>query len=537
MDEARPPVSALAVRGGVVVAVGSDDDVRPLIGRQSQVMRLAGRTVTPGLVDGHAHLYGLGVAMETVSLRGAASEAAAVEAVARAAAELPTDEWVIGRGWDQNVWAPVSFPGRASLDAAVGQRPAALYRVDGHALWVNSRALALAGVGRDTPSPPGGKILRDAAGEPNGILIDAAMAMVQRHIPKPTGATLRRRILAAAQHAAACGLTGVHEMGIGAELAAAYQALADEGLLPIRVYGYWSYGPDTLEALDAGRLTRVVDDAGTDRFVLRGIKAFADGALGSRGAALVAPYSDEPDNLGLMVTSADELARLAEAAARTGWQLAVHAIGDRANRAVLDAYERALAAEPAADVRWRVEHAQVLAAEDIARFGQLGVLASIQPTHATSDMPWAELRLGPDRVRGAYAWRAVKSGGGRLVAGSDFPVEQVSPLLGLYAAVTRQDRQGAPVGGWFADQRLTLDEALAAFTVEPAYAAFAEGQRGRLAPGYVADITVFDRPLAADRRLLATQIEATFVGGAAAFASAWAQQALAAPAPVDITCR
>jgi predicted amidohydrolase YtcJ len=498
------------VIGGRIAAVGSDADIQPYIGPSTRLVRLGGRSVTPGLVDGHAHLYGLGVALESISLRGLTSEAAAVERIEKAAASRSSGEWVTGRGWDQNLWDPPQFPGRALLDAAVPDHPVVVRRIDGHAAWVNSAAMRIAGLTRDTPDPEGGRIIRDQAGEPTGVLIDNAIDLVSRHMTEPTAEVVERRILAAADKAAAEGLTCVHEMGIGDATAEVYRKLARDNRLAVRVYAFLAADMKVLEGLGARKVE--VDD-GAALFALRGVKFYSDGALGSRGAALLAPYSDDPGNSGLLVHPAEDIDRAALLAAEHGWQMGTHAIGDAANRAVLDAYEKALQKFPDRDLRFRVEHAQVLAPEDLPRFGKLGVLAAMQPTHATSDMPWAEARLGPERVRGAYAWRTVLEGGGRIVGGSDFPVEEVSPLLGIHAAVTRQDRHGSPAGGWYPEQRLTLEEAVRIFTVEPAYAAFVETSRGKLAEGYLADITVYDRVLKAGASLLDTRIDMTVVGG------------------------
>jgi predicted amidohydrolase YtcJ len=299
-----------------------------------------------------------------------------------------------------------------------------------------------------------------------------------------------------------------------------YRRLAAAGELPLRVYAFLSYDTAMIDSLSED--DRVLEQPGS-LFSARGIKMYVDGALGSRGAALLGPYDDDPGNDGLVITDAEALARAVEQAAASGWQLGVHAIGDRANRMVLDAYARVIEAHPDKDLRFRVEHAQVVAPADIGRFGALGVLASMQPTHATSDMPWAEQRVGPARIGGAYAWRKILDAGGRIVGGSDFPVEAVPPRLGLYAAVTRQDASGRPAGGWHAQERLTLEEAVRIFTVEPAYASFAEHRRGRVAVGQDADLTVFDRALAADATLLATEIELTIVSGRVVHESAWAQ--------------
>jgi predicted amidohydrolase YtcJ len=520
MDPALPAATAVAIRQGRIAYVGDDAGARTWIGEGTRVLDLAGRSVTPGLVDGHAHLYGLGMAMEGVALGAATSEQAAAALAAAAATGLPPGEWLSGRDWDQNRWQPAVFPTRASLDAAVADRPVALRRVDGHALWVNGKALDLAGITARTPDPPGGRIVRDPAGAPTGVLVDTAMELVERVMPEVSDEARARRIRKAAAVAVAAGLTGVHEMGIDPATVRVYRRLADAGELPLRVYAFLSYEPGMLDTLSED--ARILEPA-DGRFSARGIKIYVDGALGSRGAALLAPYDDEPGNLGLVITGPEELARAVARAAATGWQLGVHAIGDRANRMVLDAFAAAIQARPGADLRFRVEHAQVVAPEDIPRFGALGVLASMQPTHATSDMPWAEQRVGPARIRGAYAWRKILAAGGRIVGGSDFPVEAVSPRLGLYAAVTRQDASGQPPGGWYPEERLTLEEAVRIFTVEPAYASFAEHRRGRIAVGLDADLTVFDRPLAADASLLTTEIELTIVAGRVVHASAWAQ--------------
>ena len=511
MDEEAPAATALAVVRGRIMAVGSDADIRQLVGPRTRVIELSGRGVTPGLVDSHAHLLGLGTALDSVDLRGAKSAKEAADRAAAAARDRPAGEWVTGRGWDQNLWQPQVFPTRSPLDDRVPEHPVALRRVDGHALWANTRALELSGVDKDTPEPAGGKIERDAAGRPTGVLVDAAMDLVESHIPEAPTAVKRRRILAASRRALAAGITGVHEMGIGLDTADLYRTLADEGRLPIRIYAFLSGSPKLVDRL--GDMVIEVDRDGTEMFIARAVKLFSDGALGSRGAALIEPYSDDPDNRGLWITSAEDLKKAAVIAAKSGWQLGIHAIGDAANRAVLDAYAAARAVDSEADLRFRVEHAQVLSPADIPRFSELGVIASMQPTHCTSDMPWAGDRLGPERLDGAYAWRSLLDAGAHIAAGSDFPVEEVSPLLGIYAATTRQDAGGKPAGGWNPREKMTLEEAVRAFTVESAYASFAEASRGKLRRGYVADITVYDRPLEGGSPLLETQVDMTVVGG------------------------
>ncbi len=515
MDTQRPNATAVALRGERIVAVGGDAAMRAWIGPETRVIRLNGRSVTPGLTDTHAHLSGLGADLESVSLRGATSPREAATRAADAARKLPAGEWLEGRGWDQNLWPDKKFPTREVLDQAVGDRPAALRRIDGHALWVSSKALALAKIDRSTPDPKGGRILRDGSGNPTGVLIDAATDLVEAVIPAPTPQVRVRRITAAARAAIAVGLTCVHEMGIDDATVDVYRNLADEGRLPLRIYAFLSGNPTLAETLV--RRVAEVDRDGTQRFVLRGVKFYADGALGSRGARLLAPYSDDPKNQGLWITTPEELRRAVEVTVAGGWQPAIHAIGDAGVRSVLDAYQAALATRPGADLRLRVEHAQVVAPEDLPRFAKLGVIASMQPTHATSDMPWAEARVGPERIRGAYAWRTLLKSGARLAFGSDFPVEETSPLLGIYAAVTRQDSRGQPPGGWFPDQRLSLEEAVRGFTASSAYAGFADRERGMIKEGMVADLTVFDRALRADRSLLETAVDYTIVGGDVVF--------------------
>ena len=518
-DPARPRATTLVVVGGLVDAVGGPE----LLARRqpgTRVVDLGGRVVLPGLVDGHAHLMGLGRASEILALRWLASEAEIARMVGVAAAKLPRGSWVFGRGWDQNLWNPTEFPTRASLDAAAPGAPVMLRRVDGHAAWVSSEVLRRAGITKDTADPAGGKIERNAAGEPTGVLIDNAMELVAKVVPDADDATRERWILAGARRCLEHGLVGVHDMGIDEATAAVYRRLAAAGRLPIRVYGFVE------DETGGGAVDRALarEPERSGRFQLRGIKLYADGALGSRGAALIEDYSDDAGNRGLTLTKRERIQDIAQRALAHGWQIGVHAIGDRANRDVLDAYAAVIAGAPerARALRWRVEHAQVLAPADLARFGQLGVLAAMQPVHATSDMPWAEARLGPLRVRRAYAWRAVLAAGGRIVGGSDFPVEDEDPLAGVYAAITRQDRTGAPEGGWYPDQRMTVDEAIAAFTSGPAYASFDEATRGRIARGFAADLTVIDAPAAgvsalSAQHLLAAKVAITLLDGAVAF--------------------
>jgi predicted amidohydrolase YtcJ len=516
LDDARPRARAIAVREGRIVAVGDDAAVGRLGGPRTRVIALHGRTVLTALTDGHAHLYGLGRALAEVDLRDCASPADCAARVAAAARGRPAGEWILGRGWDQNLFPGARFPTHDALDAVVADRPVWVRRIDGHAGWANARAMSLAGLTTDRGAPPdpaGGRIERDGPGRPTGVLVDAAMGIVERAIPSPPGEERERAILRAQSEALAHGLTEVHEMGIDGPTIDAYRRLDRQGHLKLRVY---AYADGTDRALRDRLLAGPPDPTPPEaRFVLRGIKLFADGALGSRGAALLAPYTDDPTNRGLRQIAEADLADVARRALATGWQVAVHAIGDAANRMVLDAFAAA-GCTPARDHRFRIEHAQVVALEDLPRFAALGVVASMQPTHATRDMPWAEARLGHERLAGAYAWRRMLDAGAHLVAGSDFPVERVDAIGGgLYAAVTRQDRAGRPPGGWLPEQRLTLVEAARAFGSEASWAAFEERWRGRAGPGMAADLTVLDRDVldAPPTALLEARVDLTIIGG------------------------
>jgi predicted amidohydrolase YtcJ len=505
MDAQHPRVAAVAWLGDEVVAVGDDAAIRALAGPRTRVIDLHGRSATPGLVDAHCHLYGLGTDLENVSVRELPSEAATVAVMAEAAKQRPAGQWLIGRGWDQNRWPGQQFPTRAALDAAIGDRPVVLQRIDGHAIWVNSVALREAGITKATPDPAGGKILRGAGGEPTGVLLDNAEGLVFGRQPEPTAEMREKRLVAASAVAIAAGLAGVHEMGIDEATAAAYRKLAAAHQLPLRVHAYMSV-PEKLERL------ATAPEPPTGRFDMRGVKIYADGALGSRGARLYEPYSDDPNNRGLWRAEPAALTRAVDAAVSGGWQVAIHAIGDAAVGAVIDAFAAADKAHPG-DHRLRIEHNQVIAAKDVPRMAAAHAIASMQPTHATSDMPWAEARLGPERVKGAYAWRTMLDHQIPFAAGSDFPVEQVPPILGLYAAVTRQDARGMPAGGWYPEQRMTLSEAIDGFTRGAAYAEGSEASRGVLAVGRHADLTVFSGKLAPDRSLLDLRVDYTIVDG------------------------
>jgi predicted amidohydrolase YtcJ len=499
----------LAVRGGRIVYIGDDAGALARRGPSTQVIDLAGRAVTPGLIDAHSHLGGLGSDLEQVDLRGADSFAEVVRRVRQVAAGRPAGAWVLGRGWDQNHWPGKSFPTHEALSQAVPDHPVWLTRVDGHAALVNARAMAAFGISAATPDPPGGRLLRDAAGRPTGVLLDRGMELGR--LPEPTPADLRRQLAAAARYCVERGLTTVTDMGIDQPEYEAYEAVRRAGQLPLRAALFIADRQPVLDRWFA-RGPQIDPEA---RITVRGVKMYADGALGSRGAALLEGYSDDPGNLGLVVTPSSHMEAVARRAVERGFQVAIHAIGDRGGLLALDAMQAAMGGGPRPDLRFRLEHAQVLRLEDIQRMARLGIVASMQPTHATSDMPWAEDRLGAARLRGAYAWRKVLAAGGRLALGSDFPVESPDPRLGLYAAVTRQDLAGQPPGGWQPGERLSREEALRGFTLDAAWSLFLDAEVGSLAVGKRADLVVFARdPMTVpDADMARAPIDLTLVDG------------------------
>jgi predicted amidohydrolase YtcJ len=478
---------------------------------EAQRLDGGGATILPGLIDAHGHLLSLGQQKLQADLRGSESAASAVERVREFAAANPADRWIIGGGWNQVLWPDKRFPDAHALDAAVGDRPVLLSRVDGHAIWVNTRALTIAGITSDTEDTPGGQIIRDDDGRPTGVLVDAASALVEKHVPAPTDDEIKRALLTAMQEVAALGLTGVHDAGIDAHQYELYQALGATDQLAIRIYAMLADSEAARATIDLGPRPPQFDD----RLQMRAVKAWVDGALGSRGAALLQDYTDQAQHRGLPLYSSAQIQALAARTASNGWQLNIHAIGDAGNRSALDAFEEQWTQSQRQTLRPRIEHAQVVALEDIPRFAQLGVIASMQPTHATSDMNMAEDRVGAERIKGAYAWRTLLDAGARLAGGSDFPVELPNPFAGLYAAVTRQDRDGRPPGGWYSQQKLTREESLRLFTIDAAYAGHMENAVGSLEPGKWADFIMIDRDYfqVPENEIDDIQVEATYVAG------------------------
>jgi len=470
-----------------------------------------GRTLLPGFIDGHGHVLGLGQNLAQVELRETASEAQAVARVAAFAKNNPQAQWILGRGWNQVLWPTQQFPGKALLDEAVADKPVWLSRVDGHAGWANSKALQLAGITKDSLDPPGGQILRDSNGEPTGVLIDNAMLLLEKQIPATNEAERVAALNSAFNHLLSLGITSTHDAGIDAATLASYQLLRQQNQLPLRLYAMLSATePQLPTLLKAG----IIDDP-LDFLDVRSVKIYGDGALGSRGAALLASYSDKADSRGLLVTQPDQLTSIMQQSIQAGFQANVHAIGDCANQLALDRFELLQDDKARAASRHRIEHAQIIAPKDLPRFARLHVLPSMQPTHATSDKNMAGERLGVARLRGAYAWRTLVDSGSRIIGGSDYPVELANPFFGLHAAVTRQDQQNQPPAGWLPEQKLTLTEALRSFTTDAAYGAFQEQSMGSLAVGSWADFILIDRDIftVPAAQLWQSQVLATYVAG------------------------
>src|ERR1043166_1309699 len=511
MNEKQPLATAVAISGGRISWVGETSEAGQRFAG-ARTLDLSRTTVLPGIIDAHTHLLSLGESLLKLNLKDAATPEQAAERVRERARSAAPGQWILGWGWDEGAWA-AHYPTHQILSEAAPDNPVLLTGLHSFASWVNRKALQAAGITRDTKDPPNGKIIRDVSGEPTGVLTDRAQALVSRLVPPPTREETKRAIAIAADECLRHGLTSLHEARVSAADLDAYRELIREGKLRLRIYAmldganaalideWLKHGPDI--------------DGAANRLTVRCVKVFADGALGSRGAALFEPYSDAPDRKGVVTTPEPEIYRMTRRCLEAGFQVATHAIGYAANHFVLNVYERALKETHASGARLRIEHAQVLAPPDIPRFVKLGVIASMQPSHCTSDMVWAETRLGPQRVKGAYAWRSVLETGAHLPLSSDFPGETLDPFAGMYAAVTRQDASGKPAGGWYPAQRLTIQEALRGYTAEAAYAGFEEKGKGSIEPGKLADLTVVsaDVTRAPARELLSLRVLRTIIGG------------------------
>jgi hypothetical protein len=508
-----PGATALAVRGERVLAVGDDATLAPHRGPRTRVVELAGRLVVPGFNDAHVHFLDGGFGLLSVDLRDAADEAEFARRVAAHARGLPAGTWILNGNWDHEAWPSRALPSRGLIDAVTPEHPVFVNRLDGHMALANSLALRLAGVDRATPDPEGGTIVRDASGEPTGILKDNAQELMARAIPEPSRAMNLRAARAALAEAARLGVTTIQDNS-AADALPTYQELRARGELTARISAW-----RPIAHLPQLRETGIRSGLGDDWIRVGALKILADGSMGAGTAAFFEPYADDPATRGLLLYPPQELRRLIREADAAGFQLAVHAIGDRANSLVLDAFEEAVRANGPRDRRFRIEHAQVVRKADLARYRALGVIASIQPSHCIDDMRWAEKRIGLARCRDAYNFASFTRAGIAVALGTDWYVEPLDPRIGLYAAVAREYPAGGPPGGWFPEERLGLEDALDLYTRGSAYAERAEGDKGTLEPGKLADFVVFARDLLAlpAREILTTPVEMTVVGGRVVF--------------------
>lgn len=516
-NSAQPEVEAVASLRGQLVAVGTSAEARRWVGAKTKVVDLAGRRVLPGFNDAHVHFFDGGQGLASVQLRDAGSPEVFRERIRQFAAQTPEGRWILNGNWDHENWKPVQLPTRQWIDEGTPRHPVLIQRLDGHMALANSLALRLAGVTRQTPDPPGGSIVRDAQGEPTGVLKDAAMSLVARVIPAPTEEEILTAVRAALAYAARQGVTSVHDMSASPAVLGAYQHLLERDELTVRINGHQPLS-------EWERLARVGLRAhfGGDRLRVGGLKGFADGSLGATTALFFAPYLDEPATSGLpseeMIPVSRMLANL-RGADRAGLQVAIHAIGDRANREILDLYAQVAAENGDRDRRFRVEHAQHLRPEEIALFARQRVIASMQPYHAIDDGRWAENRIGPERARGTYAFRSLLDAGVTLAFGSDWFVAPMEPLLGVYAAVTRRTLDGRHPDGWIPSEKITVAEALRAFTYGSAYASFDERRKGTLEVGKLADLVVLpEDPLTIDpERFRQLKVDLTIFDGRVIF--------------------
>jgi predicted amidohydrolase YtcJ len=509
----RAEGSALAVKDGRVMALGADRDVQPLIGPATRVIELRGRLVVPGFNDAHVHFLSGGFGLLSVDLRDAKDEAEFVRRIGAHARTLPKGTWIREGNWDHEAWPSQRLPTRRLVDEVTPDHPVFVQRLDGHMALANSLALRLAGITRDTTDPDGGTVVRDEKGEPTGIFKDNAESLVERAIPEPSHEMNLRAARAALREAARVGVTTIQDNS-SIDALRTYQDLRTRGELTARFY-VWRY----ISALEPLRAAGVVTGLGDEWIRLGALKILADGSMGSGTAAFFEPYTDDAKTSGLLLYPVPELERLIREADAAGYQLAVHAIGDRANALVLDAFEKAAAANGPRERRFRIEHAQVVRKPDLDRYKRLGVIASIQPSHCIDDMRWAERRIGTARARDAYNLRSFTAAGIPVAFGTDWFVEPLDPRLGLYAAVTRERPEGGPSGGWFAEEKLTLDDALDRYTRGSAYAEFAEREKGTLEAGMLADLVVFAQDLfrVPPRQILTTPVDLTVVGGRVVF--------------------
>ena len=518
VNDKHPHAEALAVRMDRIVFVGSNTEARKYLGPKTRVVDLHGATVLPGLTDAHHHLSGVGFREMTLNLEGITNLEDFLAKVKARVDQAKPGEWVSGRGWIETFWQPPVFPTRWDLDKVSPNNPVILQRADGHGTVINSAALKIAGITKNTPNPFGGEISKDKqSGEPNGMLLDAAHDLVAKYIPPTSRADAERAIVLGVQRDIGLGWTQVQDPGGTYAEVDLFKKLYGEGKIKLRIYkALSSPGKEAQRLFSEGPII----GAYGNRLTLRAIKVYVDGSLGSRSAALLEPYSDAPDTSGFLTIKEAELLPLLEEALRKGIQVETHAIGDRGNRFILDEYEKALKAVPSAqrkinDPRWRVEHAQIVNPADILRFAKLGIIPSMQPSHAIGDLHFAPSRLGINRLAGAYAWNSFIRSGVVVPGGSDAPVERGEPMIEFYAAVARKDMKGFSGAGWHPEEAVTREQALKMFTIWPAYVAFEENLRGTIEVGKLADLTVLSADIMKipEMEILKTRCLMTVIGG------------------------
>jgi predicted amidohydrolase YtcJ len=518
MNQRAPRAEAIAVKGDRIIFVGSNADAKKFQTSGARTIDFGGKTVVPGLTDSHCHIFGIGERELTLNLEGTNTLEAFLAKVKERVAKTEPGKWITGRGWIETFWKPPQFPTRADLDKIAPDNPVLLERADGHASIANSAALRIAEIEKNTPNPFGGEILHDKqTGEPTGMLLDHAQGLAETHVPKSTEAERREAFIVGVKRELSLGWCQIQNAGGNLEDLPPMRQAFEAGQCKLRVYNaVYGPGPAGAALLKDGPALNQFDH----RFTQRTIKVVFDGALGSRGAALLAPYADAPETSGYLTQKESELAPLFEEALRKGVQIETHAIGDRANRIILDLYEKAMKAVPpdqrkVREPRWRVEHAQILSEQDIPRFAKLGVIASMQPSHAISDLFFAPSRLGKERLAGAYAWQSLLKSGATICGGSDAPVERGEPMIEFYAAVTRKSIKGESADGWHAEQAVSREQALKMFTLAPAYAAFEENDKGSIEPGKLADLTILSADIMKipEPEILKTTCAMTVIGG------------------------
>jgi predicted amidohydrolase YtcJ len=524
VNDANPHAEAIAIKGDRILFVGPNDEAKKYSGAATRRIDLKGKTVLPGLTDSHYHIFEVGEHLTHLNLESAKSRESFLARVKEAAAKISPGQWVTGRGWIETFWTPPVFPTREELDKAAPNNPVYLVRADGHGAVANSAALKIAGVETRTPNPFGGEILRDKkTGEATGMLLDNAMELVARKVPPPTAEENEKSLLLGARHALSVGWCEIQNAGSYLPEVEVIKKLYAEGKLKLRIYNA-AYGPGAA----ANRLLQEGATIGAydHRFTMRTIKVVFDGSLGSRSAALLQPYSDAPETSGFLTEKVEDLRPMLNEALRRGIQVETHAIGDRANHTILDLYEEAFKAVPpnerkVKEPRWRVEHAQILAPNDLPRFAKLGVIASMQPSHAISDFFFAARRLGAKRLTGAYAWQSLLKSGAIIAAGSDAPVERGEPMIEFYAAVARKSQEGFSAPDWHPEEAVTREQALKMLTRWPAYAAFQEEEKGSIAAGKLADLTILSDDIMKipEPDILRTRCLMTVIGGEIAFDS------------------